>query len=80
MKNGGRRNATRAFVLFTIAMAAVMTFPIFVLGILAGRGRSFYSVPEYGVADRGQGLFVGVSLLVRQSDETRARSAAFVET
>ncbi len=32
MPNGGRRNATRAFVIFTIAMAAVMVFPVFALG------------------------------------------------
>jgi len=32
MRDGGRRNATRAFVVFTIAMAVVMVFPVFALG------------------------------------------------
>ncbi len=32
MADNGRRNATRAFVIFTIAMALVMVFPIFALG------------------------------------------------
>jgi SSS family solute:Na+ symporter len=40
-----------------VAMSLYLVFA-FALGILAGRGRSFYSVSEYAVADRGLGLFV----------------------
>lgn len=32
MRDGRQRNATRAFVVFTIAMAVVMVFPVFALG------------------------------------------------
>lgn len=38
-----------------MAMGAYLVFA-FVLGVLAGRGRSFWSVSEYAVADRGLGL------------------------
>lgn len=38
-----------------LAMGAYLVFA-FVLGLLAGRGRSFWSVSEYAVADRGLGL------------------------
>ncbi len=45
------------WVVAIIAMSLYLVFA-FALGILAGRGRSFYSVSEYAVADRGLGLFV----------------------
>jgi SSS family solute:Na+ symporter len=40
-----------------LAMAAYLVFA-FAVGVLAGRGRSFWSVSEYTVADRGLGLFL----------------------
>ena len=45
------------WVVAIIAMTTYLVFA-FALGILAGRGRSFFSVSEYAVADRGLGLFV----------------------
>ena len=46
-----------AWIIAIIAMAVYLVFA-FGLGLLAGRGRSFFSVSEYAVADRGLGLFV----------------------
>lgn len=46
-----------AWVIAIIAMSVYLAFA-FALGLLAGRGRSFFSVSEYAVADRGLGLFV----------------------
>ena len=46
-----------AWVIAIIAMTVYLVFA-FALGLLAGRGRSFFSVSEYAVADRGLGLFV----------------------
>lgn len=45
------------WIVAIIAMSAYLAFA-FALGLLAGRGRSFFSVSEYAVADRGLGLFV----------------------
>lgn len=45
------------WVIAILAMSAYLVFA-FALGILAGRGRSFFSVSEYAVADRGLGLIV----------------------
>ena len=46
-----------AWIVAIVAMTTYLVFA-FALGILAGRGRSFYSVSEYAVADRGLGLLV----------------------
>lgn len=45
------------WVIAIVAMSAYLVFA-FALGILAGRGRSFFSVAEYAVAERGLGLIV----------------------
>mgnify|MGYP001157325438 FL=1 len=45
------------WVVAIVAMTVYLVFA-FALGLLAGRGRSFFSVSEYAVADRGLGLFV----------------------
>lgn len=45
------------WVVATLAMGAYLVFA-FGLGMMAGRGRSFLSVSEYAVADRGLGLVV----------------------
>ena len=45
------------WVVAIVAMTVYLVFA-FGLGLLAGRGRSFFSVSEYAVADRGLGLFV----------------------
>ena len=45
------------WVVALAAMSAYLAFA-FALGILAGRNRSFFSVSEYAVADRGLGLVV----------------------
>ena len=45
------------WIVAIIAMSAYLAFA-FALGLLAGRGRSFFSVSEYAVADRGLGFFV----------------------
>lgn len=43
------------WVVALLAMSAYLVFA-FIVGVLAGRGRSFWSVSEYTVADRGLGL------------------------
>lgn len=43
---------------FALGMMLVYLVFAFVLGLLAGRKRSFWSVSEYAVADRGLGLIV----------------------
>ena len=45
------------WVVALLAMSAYLIFA-FLVGVLAGRGRSFWSVSEYTVADRGLGLFL----------------------
>ena len=46
-----------AWVIAIISMSAYLVLA-FGLGLAAGRGKSFFSVSEYAVADRGLGLFV----------------------
>jgi SSS family solute:Na+ symporter len=46
-----------AWVIAIISMSVYLVLA-FGLGLAAGRGKSFYSVSEYAVADRGLGLFV----------------------
>ena len=43
-----------------IALLAMFIYLIiaFSIGLAAGRGRSFFSISEYAVGDRGFGLFV----------------------
>ena len=45
---------------WVFALTAMLVYLVlaFVLGLLAGRRRSFWSVSEYAVADRGLGLIV----------------------
>ena len=45
------------WVIAIISMSVYLVFA-FGLGLAAGRGKSFFSVSEYAVADRGLGLFV----------------------
>ena len=45
------------WVIAIISMSAYLVLA-FGLGLAAGRGKSFFSVSEYAVADRGLGLFV----------------------
>ena len=47
-------------IAWQIALLAMSLYLIiaFAIGLSAGRGRSFFSISEYAVGDRGFGLFV----------------------
>lgn len=45
------------WIIALITMGGYLVFA-FILGMMAGKGRSFFSISEYAVAERGLGLVI----------------------